>query len=69
MRQIMPHRNNIGGSDRSCKCFLPPLRGALWKAFPANRPVRADLVVDSRRMRSNSERYSPDWWLWAVELI
>ena len=45
MRQIVPHRNNIGPDARSCKWFLRPL-GRLplnWrdgqKAFRAGRPL------------------------------
>jgi len=25
MRQVMPHRNNIGADRRRCKCFLRPV--------------------------------------------
>ncbi len=47
MRQVMPHRNNIGGQGRTCKSFLPPLRRALWKALPANVRLGLEFVAGS----------------------
>ena len=47
MRQVMPHRNNIGALSRSCKRFLPPLRRAQSKALSADLRLGRDGDVDS----------------------
>ena len=48
MRQVMPHRNNIGVDTRSCKSFLCPIcpRPAdshTCGAFASVRPVALDV--------------------------
>ena len=59
MRQIMPHRNNIGGAGRSCKSFLTPLRRLPSKALLAGerrRPGTGRRFGNLMRQISNLRR-------------
>jgi hypothetical protein len=47
MRQVMPHRNNIGAQSWSCKRFLTPLRRAQSKALRADLRPGRDANVNS----------------------
>jgi hypothetical protein len=39
MRQVMPHRNNIGVDRRRCKSFLQPMSGPPLKSRYCGIPV------------------------------
>jgi hypothetical protein len=60
MRQIMPHRNNIGARARSCKSFLPPIRGLLSSALAAGAQVRVVVAADFEIRCINSASYVVD---------
>ena len=51
MRQVMPHRNNIGADSRSCKSFLRPIGssplnfGACGNPAPPDRLALASLKL------------------------
>jgi hypothetical protein len=47
MRQVMPHRNNIGDRIQPCKGFLPPIRGVQSKALPTGPRLRPNVVADT----------------------
>ena len=58
MRQVMPHRSNIGAQRRSCKRFLPPLRHARSKALSTDQRLRRGGDVDFGVNFINSEPYT-----------
>ena len=57
MRQVMPHRNNIGGASRSCKSFLPPLGRLSPKALLADERRRPERDAVSRKECIKSATY------------
>jgi hypothetical protein len=40
MRQVMPHRNNIGGHRRPCKSFLRPMGSRSLNSGQCGIPVK-----------------------------
>jgi hypothetical protein len=42
MRQIMPHRNNIGAHRFRCKSFLHPMGSRSLKSSHCGIPVKVD---------------------------
>jgi len=57
MRQVMPHRNNIGVESPACKSFLGWLRpsGTRWR--DAHDPPETGLVVRWRITPTESTNY------------
>ena len=58
MRQVMPHRNNIGARSRSCKRFLPPLRRARSTALLAGLRLGRDAGLESEIKIVKSKPYA-----------
>ncbi len=65
MRQVMPHRSNIVAQDRSCKCFLGPLRRASSRALPAPRQVETLEPTSIGELISRNQQLAPlvEHWL------
>jgi hypothetical protein len=47
MRQVVPHRNNIGSVGRSCKTFLRPVRRLSVEWPDANKQFGTNVVSQS----------------------
>ena len=65
MRQVMPHRNNIGADCRRCKPFLHPMRGPPPNSRYCGIPVRAWSQRNKRKYRchiNDIKRYSGGPW-------
>jgi hypothetical protein len=57
MRQVMPHRNNIGAESPACKSFLGWLRPSGTRCPDAHDPPETGFVFPSRITPIESTNY------------
>ena len=61
MRQVMPHRNNIGADRRRCKCFLCHVDNRLPESGALLHSCRGQVMGWKRKYHlyiNNIKRYS-----------